>query len=247
MGDDGARGDREDGAPCGVIAGGIARSARVSEREVARAGRAFPGRVVPHLTGTDGVRRFPGLGAGLPAAGRTHDVARRVAPDAGIVCAGHDPTVLADARALPAGSPAGHPECLHADAREPDAIRSRLGRTLGLRRPAAGMTPGVLTPVPDAGAARPRVRRFVDAVAPGSPLVRTHPTPELGGGTGQEAMAFSPEHATPPVTARTGAGIASSADGIDLPAPGVVPGARRRPDRDPGAEGARYGLAARTP
>jgi O-methyltransferase involved in polyketide biosynthesis len=273
VGDDAAHGGVDGGASAGRIAGDIAHNARVwnhwlggtdnypvdravgdritamypSIGEVARADRAFLGRAVTHLADTAGVRQFLDLGAGLPTADHTHEVAQRVAPDARIVYVDRDPTVLAHARVLLTTSPAGQTEYLDADVREPDAVLPRLGRTLDLDRPVAVMMLGILNFVPDTDEARSLVRAYVEAVAPGSHLVLTHPTRELGGSANAEAMAFWNEHATPPITARTGDEIASFVEGLDVLAPGIVSCARWRPapDRDPGPEVAQYGLVAR--
>ncbi|MCF3962324.1 SAM-dependent methyltransferase [Streptomyces fuscigenes] len=217
--------------------------------EVARADRAFLGRAVTHLAGAEGVRQFLDLGAGLPTADNTHEVAQRVAPDARIVYVDKDPTVLAHARVLLSSSPAGQTEYLDADVRDPDAILSRLGRTLDLGAPVAVMMLGILNFVPDTAEARSLVRRYVGATAPGSHLVLTHPTLELGGSANEEAMAFWNENATPRITARSRAEIASVVEGLEISEPGIVSCSRWRPDPGSarGPEVAQYGLVARKP
>src|SRR5579863_6213809 len=90
--------------------------------EIARAERAFLVRAVRYLAGPARIRQFLDIGAGLPAGGNTHEVAQRVAPDAGIVYADNDPVVLAHARALLdssmlASSPEGTVSYIGADLR----------------------------------------------------------------------------------------------------------------------------------
>ena len=68
--------------------------------DIARADRAFLGRVIRFLAGEAGVRQFLDVGTGLPTADNTHQVAQRVAPESRIVYVDNDPLVLAHARAL---------------------------------------------------------------------------------------------------------------------------------------------------
>jgi len=75
--------------------------------DIARADRAFLGRVVRYLAGEAGVRQFLDVGTGLPTADNTHEVAQRVAPDSQVVYVDNDPLVLVHARALLASGPEG--------------------------------------------------------------------------------------------------------------------------------------------
>ena len=75
--------------------------------DIARADRAFLGRVVRYLAGEAGVRQFLDVGTGLPTADNTHEVAQRVAPDSRVVYVDNDPLVLVHARALLTSSPEG--------------------------------------------------------------------------------------------------------------------------------------------
>ncbi|MEV0848398.1 SAM-dependent methyltransferase [Streptomyces sp. NPDC049954] len=217
--------------------------------EVARADRAFLRRAVTHLTAEAGLRQFLDIGTGLPSADNTHEVAQRTAPEARVVYVDNDPMVLTHARALLAGAPEGVTRYIDADAREPEAILEQAASSLDLGRPVALMLLGILNFVPDTDEARRIVRTLLDALAPGSHLVLTHPTLELGGAGNIEAMAFWNEHATPPITARTGAEIASFAEGLELLPPGLVSCVHWRPeptpDGTPPRQVAQYGLVAR--
>jgi S-adenosyl methyltransferase len=217
--------------------------------QVARADRAFLGRVVTWLAGSEGVLQFLDIGTGLPTADNTHQVAQRVAPAARIVYVDNDPTVLTHARTLLRSSPEGATHYVDADAREPEAILEALSPTLDLARPVAVMMLGILNFVQDTDLARSIVRRLVDAVPSGSHLVLTHPTLELGGSANAEAMRFWNENATPPIFARGRDEVASFAAGLDVLEPGIVSCARWRvpPGADPGPEVAQYGMVARKP
>ncbi|MET9436823.1 SAM-dependent methyltransferase [Streptomyces sp. NPDC006551] len=215
--------------------------------EVARADRAFLGRVVTHLAADRGVRQFLDIGTGLPTADNTHEVAQRVTPDARIVYVDNDPIVLTHARALLTSSPEGATEYVDADARQPERILQAAAKTLDLGQPVAVMMLGILNFVLDTDEARGVVRTLMDAMPSGSHLVLTHPTlePELGGEGNVAAMEFWNENATPPITARTRAEFTSFLDGLDILEPGVVSCASWR--FAPASEVAQFGAVGRKP
>src|SRR5512142_1560819 len=80
--------DREAGDQFSAIYPGIV--------DIARADRAFLGRVIRYLVGA-GVRQFLDVGTGLPTADNTHEVAQRAAPESRIVYVDNDPLVLTHA------------------------------------------------------------------------------------------------------------------------------------------------------
>ena len=59
-------------------------------RRAARDNRAFLGRVVRYLAGSEGIGQFLDIGCGLPAAAPVHELARAIRPDARVVYADHD-------------------------------------------------------------------------------------------------------------------------------------------------------------
>ncbi|MEU2112496.1 SAM-dependent methyltransferase [Streptomyces sp. NPDC019507] len=212
---------------------------------VARADRAFLGRVVTHLAGDAGVRQFLDIGTGLPTVDNTHEVAQRIAPSSRIVYVDNDPIVLTHARALLTSTPEGRTEYIDADAHRPDDILRAVGRTLDLSQPVAVMMLGILNFVLDTDQARAIVHRVMDAVPSGSYLALTHPTLELGGEGNAEAMAFWNENATPPITARTRAEVAAFFEGLDLLEPGIVSCARWRDGGATSVEVAQFGAVGR--
>lgn len=62
--------------------------------------RRFLIRVTRFITSQTGVTQFLDCGSGLPTAENTHQVARRIRPEARVVYIDHDPVVLAHGRAL---------------------------------------------------------------------------------------------------------------------------------------------------
>ncbi|MFJ7065221.1 SAM-dependent methyltransferase [Streptomyces sp. NPDC101115] len=214
---------------------------------VARADRAFLGRVVTHLAAEAGVRQFLDIGTGLPTADNTHEVAQRVAPESRIVYVDNDPIVLTHARALLTSSPEGVTEYVDADAHDPERIIRAAAGTLDFTRPVAVLMLGILNFVIDGDKARSIVRTVMDAVPSGSYLALTHPTydADLGGEANVAAMEFWNANATPPITARGRAEFASFLDGLDLLEPGIVSCARwRAPEA---AEVAQFGAVGRKP
>ena len=72
--------------------------------QMARENRQFLGRAVSYVAAR-GVRQFIDVGAGLPTALNTHDIARRVDPQARVAYVDNDPIVISHARSLLARSP----------------------------------------------------------------------------------------------------------------------------------------------
>jgi O-methyltransferase involved in polyketide biosynthesis len=190
--------------------------------DVARADRAFLGRVVHHLAGEAGIRQFLDIGTGLPTAENTHQVAQRLAPQARVVYVDNDPLVLVHARALLTSARPGTVNYVDADAHDPEAILRAASSTLDFTRPVAIMLLGIMNFVLDTAQARSIVQRLLRAVPSGSYLALTHPTLELGGDGNAEAMRFWNENAKPPITARTRAELATFLDSLELLEPGLV-------------------------
>ncbi|MFI2203553.1 SAM-dependent methyltransferase [Streptomyces sp. NPDC020192] len=194
-------------------------------REVARADRAFLARAVRYVAAERGIRQFLDIGTGLPTVDNTHEIAQRIAPESRIVYVDNDPIVLVHARTLLTSSPEGVTDYVDADVRDPDTILQRAAETLDLTRPVALMMLGILNFVLDTGEARDIVRRLVDTLPSGSCLVLTHPTydGDVGGEGNVAAMEFWNANATPPITARGRAEIASFLEGLEPVEPGLVP------------------------
>ncbi|MFD9541656.1 SAM-dependent methyltransferase [Streptomyces sp. NPDC060022] len=238
----------QDNYPVDRVVGDRVTAMYPSIGEVARADRAFLGRVVHHLAGDVGIGQFLDIGTGLPTVNNTHEVAQHTAPDARIVYVDNDPTVLAHARSLLTSSPEGATEYLDADARDTERILRAAERTLDLRRPVAVMMLGILNFVLDTDEARSVVSGLMDALPSGSHLVLTHPTLELGGEGNEAAMSFWNKNATPPITARSRFEFASFLDGLDILDPGIVSCSRWRADaRTGGPEVAQFGAVGRKP
>ncbi|MCN9240540.1 SAM-dependent methyltransferase [Streptomyces sp. RY43-2] len=197
-----------------------------------RANRAFLGRAVRHLAGEAGIRQFLDIGTGIPAADNTHEVAQRVDPGARVVYVDNDPIVLAHARALLVSAAEGRTDYLQADLRDVDRILAAAGKTLDLSQPVGLMLVAVLQYVPDADDPYDLTRRLLDALAPGSHLVLSHPAADIGAEKVVESMRAYNERAAEHAgaTPRTHAGVTRFFDSTDLLAPGVVQLPEWRPE-----------------
>ena len=187
-----------------------------------RAQRAFLGRAVNYLVADAGIRQFLDIGTGLPTASNTHEVAQRTAPEARVVYVDNDPIVLAHARALLTGSPAGATDYIDGDLRDTGEVLAQAARTLDFAQPLAVMLLGVLHCIPDGDDPYGVVRRLMASVPSGSYLVLAHPASDVA----TEQMARSTqaynEQGPEQLTMRTHAQVSRFFDGLDLVPPGLV-------------------------
>jgi hypothetical protein len=215
--------DREAGDQFSAIYPGIA--------DIARADRAFLGRVVRFLAREAGVRQFLDVGTGLPASDNTHEVAQRVAPESRIVYVDNDPLVLAHARALLTSGLEGATNYVDADMRDPGKVLQETAEWLDLTQPVAVTLMGVLGHVPDYAEARSIVAGLLDGLPSGSYLaindsINTSAALE-------EALREYGESGAVPYRTRSREEFAGYFEGLELVEPGVVWVADWRPE--PGA------------
>ena len=148
--------------------------------QMARENRQFLGRAVSYVAGR-GIGQFIDVGAGLPTALNTHDIARRVNPQARVAYVDNDPVVISHARSLLAKSPGVI--AVPGDMRDPGGILGDDGLTalIDLAEPACVIMSGVLH-FADAGTARQVTAAFARALAPGSYLSHLRRVREPGRG-----------------------------------------------------------------
>ncbi|CAO5247208.1 hypothetical protein FAGKG844_400055 [Frankia sp. AgKG'84/4] len=154
-------------------------------------------------------------------------------PDARIVYADNDPLVLAHARALLTGNPAGRTAYLDADLRDVDTIlgSSEVRDTLDLTQPVALSVFAILHFVPDSDDPYGVIRRLLDALAPGSYLALSHGTADFGSTGSAEGVANYRARGIN-LQLRDAAELARFFDGLDLVEPGVQALNRWRPESD---------------
>lgn len=143
--------------------------------DIILANRGFHGRAA-HLIAQRGVRQFLDIGSGLPTVGNTHQIVRRVIPDACVVYVDVDPMVEACAGIL-LDSP-GNTAVIRADVRDPGDLldRARLHAVIDLTRPVGLLMTGLLHFVADGSDPWGLVARYAGAIAPGSYLALSHAT-----------------------------------------------------------------------
>ncbi|WP_406207455.1 SAM-dependent methyltransferase [Kitasatospora sp. NBC_01560] len=198
-----------------------------------RTTRTFMQRVVRNLVQEHGVRQFLDIGTGIPTSPNVHEIAQAVAPETRVAYVDNDPIVLTHARALMASSAAGRTCYVDADLREPDAILGapELREVLDLSKPVALSLIAIVHFVLDQDDPQGLVRRFMDALAPGSFLaltVFTGDTDPVGvGGVGREYNARGI-----PLQIRDKKETLAFFDGYELLDPGVTLVHHWRPDAD---------------
>jgi O-methyltransferase involved in polyketide biosynthesis len=183
--------------------------------QMARENRQFLGRAVSYVA-SRGIRQFIDVGAGLPTAVNTHDIARSVEPEARVAYVDNDPIVISHARSLLTKSPGVI--AVPGDMHHPDRILTDAGLTelIDLARPACVILSGVLH-FTDAGTAREVATAFARAVAPGSYLIMS-----CGSGNRDEGANFTSEYTAARVYIHPLEAILSFFDGLELVPPGVV-------------------------
>jgi hypothetical protein len=139
---------------------------------------------------------------------------------------------LVHARALLTSSPQGRTAYLQADLNDPDAILANpvLHDTLDLKQPVGLMLIAVLHFIHGHGAAKPIVRRLLDALPPGSYLVATHATSDFGTPEQQALYQQLIEQGKSDVWTRGRDEFADLFQGLELVEPGVVPASEWRPE-----------------
>jgi|SRR5579875_42483 len=186
--------------------------------DVAWANRGFHQRAARWIAG-QGIRQFIDIGSGLPTTGNTHQVVQKVYPDARVVYVDNDPVVHAHAAELLADSRTA--TLIQADLRDPEAIlgNRELRDLIDVTEPAGLLMTFVIHFVPDNQDPWGLVRRYVDALAPGSYLALSHVTdekvPPLAAQRVQEVYSRS----TQPLRFRPKASITRFFDGLEIVPP----------------------------
>ena len=202
--------------------------------DLAKAERAFLGRVIRYLVGEAGVQQFLDVGTGLPTEDNTHQVAQALAPECRVIYVDSDPLVLAHAQALLVSSPEGATAYIDADMRDPDRILSQTVSLLDFDRPIGLLFMGVLGHITDDAEARGIVSRLVEALPSGSYLALNdgvNTDPEFN-----RAQQSYDDTGAVPYRLRSPDEIARFFEGLEVVDPGVVPIPLWRPDLgDPGA------------
>ncbi|MEU4447541.1 SAM-dependent methyltransferase [Actinosynnema sp. NPDC050801] len=195
---------------------------------ILRANRAFLRRAVRHLV-DQGVTQFLDLGSGIPTVGNVHEVAWAVNPDCRIVYVDVDPVAVAHSAAILGES--DNATAVQGDMRRPHDILNHpeTRRMLDLTRPVGVLMFAVLHFVPDSDRPAEIIRRYLDAVVPGSYVAFSHASLEGGADKAEEATEQFRSRVTD-FAMRTRAEIADLFACVELLDPGVVYLTEWRPD-----------------
>jgi O-methyltransferase involved in polyketide biosynthesis len=184
--------------------------------QMARENRQFLYQAVGHVTRA-GIRQFIDVGAGLPTADNTHEIAQRIAPNARVAYLDHDALVVRHADALLARSHSVI--ALGGDARDPRAILAdpELNALIDFTRPVCIVLCGVLHFL-DLEASRTAVAAFADAIAPGSYMILS-----VGVGDQDLSVDFVAAYKAANLRIYSVEEFTSFFAGLELVPPGVVP------------------------
>lgn len=189
-------------------------------RLTAQINRAFVRRSVRYVVGMR-IDQILDLGSGIPTVGNVHEVAQSVNAAARVVYVDIDPVAVEHSKAILAGDP--RTVAIQGDVRAPEDVLGHpdVQRLLDFGRPMATVMAALLHWVPDDSQAYTVVRRFREAMVPGSYLVILHGVPEVQDADRAERL----EQAVAKVTAtknRTPAEIMPFFEGMEMVEPGLV-------------------------
>ena len=156
-------------------AGQMLKSRAPELMDSAWANRGFHQRAAKWIA-LQGVRQFIDIGSGLPTVGNTHEVVRRVAPNARVVYVDNDPMVLAYGKALLGDD--RNATVILADIRDPEAVLSNteLRGLIDFTEPVGLLITAVLHFVSDENEPAKLISRYMAALAEGSYLALSHLT-----------------------------------------------------------------------
>ena len=197
-------------------------------RDYALFNRAFLRRAVRYCA-ANGVRQFLDIGAGIPTVGHTHEIAQQIDPDCRVVYVDNEALAVAHSELLLTDNP--NAAAVHADLRQPDVVLNarETRRLLDFDEPVAVLMVALMHFIPDEDDPKSLLKRYHQALAPGSFLVMSHATDEglnVRVGTAAEMYRVTNK----PACVRDRGQIVELFDGFELVEPGVVFTPEWRPD-----------------
>jgi S-adenosyl methyltransferase len=201
-------------------------------KRAVRWNRAFLRRVVRYLVGQAGIEQIIDVGAGLPSAGNTHEVALGTCPRARVVYVDHDPVVLAHARSMLHGVPGA--AVIGRDLLEPDSILAdpALRELIDFGQPVALLFLSILHFVADEDDPAGIIAKLLAPFPPGSYVAISHATPDEVPEVKDVERVF--DEATTPAHVRSRAQIKELVAGMEIVEPGLTWPPQWRPE--PGEE-----------
>jgi hypothetical protein len=196
-------------------------------RNIARLNREFLRRAVLYMV-DNGIRQFLDVGSGIPTVGNVHEVAQRAHPDCRVVYVDYEDIAVAHSQLSLAGNELA--TVLRADLTQPvDVLEAgATRRLLDLSQPIGLLMVAVVHFVAPDKDPVGIVRRYAEALAPGSFVAISHltadPMPaEMG------AVVELMRDTRDPIYLRSRDEVSALFDGFDLVEPGLVPTPLWRP------------------
>ncbi|GAA3205079.1 SAM-dependent methyltransferase [Dactylosporangium siamense] len=188
--------------------------------QMARDNRAFLRRAV-RLAASRGIRQFIDIGSGIPTEGNVHEAAHAADPDARVVYVDVDPIAVIHSRQILGDDP--RTVVLQADLHHVDQILDdpAVRALVDFDRPVCLLLVAMLHFIPDSPELHTALRRYRDALAPGSVLAVSHGT--AGSHPDRlEDLANLYVRTGTPLVLRDRAAILGLLDGWELLDPGLV-------------------------
>src|SRR5262249_6168364 len=202
--------------PADQAAGDRLREALPDLYDSAWANRGFHQRSARWMASERGIGQLIDIGCGLPTKGTTHQAVSPVRPDARVVYVDNDPMVHAMSGGLLADdAPTG---LIWADMRDPDAVLNHptLRSLIDFSKPAGLLMTAVVQFVPDGSDPWALVKRYVDALAPGSCVALSHATADKLPPRSVQALYDTYKHATTEIYLRTRAEVTRFFEGLEF-------------------------------
>jgi SAM-dependent methyltransferase len=221
--------------------------------QMAQANRAFLRRAV-RMCVRSGITQFLDIGSGIPTVGNVHEIAQLADPTCRVVYVDVDPVAISHTRQILAGNERA--TVVRGDFRRPDEILAadELRRMLDFDQPIALILVAVLHFIHDSDDPAGIIRRFHDALVPGSHLVIAHGSRDTEGMPRENLHSAREmyQRSVAQVSLRSQAEVTDLFAGWNLLPPGVVWIPHWRPDdpiltTDPFLPNAGYAGVGRKP
>jgi S-adenosyl methyltransferase len=187
-------------------------------RDCAWANRGFHQRAAAWIA-RQGVKQFLDIGSGLPTVGNTHEVVKKIHPDARVVYVDNDPMVELHSQGILDEN--GRVSVLCADLREPDTILGHpsVRALIDPAQPTGLLMTAVLMFVADSADPWSLVARYVEAMAPGSFLTVSHLTDDAKPPVAVDGFRRVFDRATEQMHFRSREQVARFFDGLEVVPP----------------------------
>ena len=187
-------------------------------RDCAWSNRGFHQRAAAWIA-REGVKQFLDIGSGLPTVGNTHEVVRKIHPDARVVYVDHDPMVRLHSQDILDSS--GQTSVLCADLRQPETFLDdpAVRELIDPAEPTGLLMTAVLMFVSDASDPWSLVARYVRAMRSGSYLSLSHLTDDAKPPLAVEGFRRVFDHATEQMHFRSREQIERFVDGLEVVPP----------------------------